>query len=168
MPMDDIHPSVSDRPMYDLYTPPESLLEFLASPRMCGSAELVGYHVPNSVQAGFPSAAEDEGGQRIDLGQLLITHPQATYFLRASGHSMTEAGIADQDILIVDRAIKPRHGHVVIAIVDGDFTVKQLYQRFGHIKLKAANRTYPDITPKDGQTIEVWGVVTAAVRKMVT
>jgi DNA polymerase V len=96
---------------------------------------------------------------------LLIKHTQATYFLRASGHSMVEVGIFDNDILVVDKAIKPRHNHIVVAIVDGDFTVKQLYQRAGRIKLKAANPTYPDITPKEGQTIEIWGVVTSSIKQ---
>ncbi|MDT8992643.1 translesion error-prone DNA polymerase V autoproteolytic subunit [Curvibacter sp. APW13] len=137
-------------------------------PRPLGNASLAGCFLPNSVVAGFPSPAEDLGGKRIDLGELIITHPQATYFLRVSGHSMVEAGIFDKDIMVVDRAIKPRHGHIVVAIVDGDFTVKQLYQRAGRTKLKAANPIYPDITPKDGQTIEVWGVVTATVRQMVS
>ena len=116
------------------------------------------------MQAGFPSPAEDLGAQRIDLAQLLIKHSQATYFLRASGHSMTEAGIFDGDILVVDRAIKPRNTHIVVAIVDGDFTVKVLSQRVGRIKLKSANPTYPDITPKEGQTIEIWGVVTSTIK----
>jgi DNA polymerase V len=119
----------------------------------------------NQVQAGFPSPAEDLGAQRIDLAQLLITHAQATYFLRASGHSMVEAGIFDKDILVVDRAIKPRHNHIVVAIVDGDFTVKQYYQRAGRVKLKAANPTFADIVPKDGQTLEVWGVVTSSIKQ---
>ena len=109
--------------------------------------------------------AEDLGVQRIDLAQLLIKHSQATYFLRASGHSMTEVGIFDGDILVVDRAIKPRNAHIVVAIVDGDFTVKVLSQRGGRIKLKSANPTYPDITPKDGQTIEIWGVVTSTIKQ---
>jgi DNA polymerase V len=119
----------------------------------------------NRVQAGFPSPAEDLGGQRIDLTQVLITHPQATYFLRASGHSMVEAGIFDKDILVVDRAIKARHNHIVVAIVDGDFTVKQYYQRAGRIKLKAANPTFADIVPREGQTLEVWGVVTSSIKQ---
>lgn len=122
----------------------------------------------NQVCAGFPSPAEDLGAQRIDLTQVLITHPQATYFLRASGHSMTGAGIFDKDILVVDRAIKPRHNHIVVAIVDGDFTVKQYYQRAGRIKLKAANPTFADIVPKDGQTLEVWGVVTSSIKQFPT
>ena len=117
------------------------------------------------VCAGFPSPAEDLGAQRIDLTQMLVVHPQATYFLRASGQSMVEAGIFDNDIMVVDRAIKPRHNHIVVAIVDGDFTVKHLYQRAGRIKLKAANPTFPDIIPKEGQTIEVWGVVTSTIKQ---
>ena len=119
----------------------------------------------NQVCAGFPSPAEDLGAQRIDLTQLLVTHSQATYFLRATGHSMVEVGIFDKDILVVDRAIKPRHGHIVVAVVDGDFTVKQLYQRQGRIKLRAANPTFPDIVLKDGQNLEIWGVVTASIKQ---
>ena len=122
----------------------------------------------NTVCAGFPSPAEDLGAQRIDLTTLLVTHTQATYFLKASGHSMVEAGIFDGDIMIVDRAIKPRHGHIVVAVVDGDFTVKRLYQRAGRVKLRAANVTFPEIVPKEGQTIEVWGVVTATIKRFPT
>lgn len=119
----------------------------------------------NRVKAGFPSPAEDLGAERIDLVKLLITHPQATYFLSVSGHSMVEAGISDKDILVVDRAIKPRHNHIVVAVVDGEFTVKQYYSRAGRVKLKAANPTFADIVPKDGQTIEVWGVVTSSIKQ---
>ena len=137
-------------------------------PVLASSVPLQGLLLTNRVCAGFPSPAEDLGAQRIDLTELLIKHSQATYFLRASGHSMVEVGIFDNDILIVDRAIKPRHNHIVVAIVDGDFTVKQLYQRAGRIKLKAANPTFPEIVPKDGQTIEVWGVVTGSVKQFNT
>jgi DNA polymerase V len=94
-----------------------------------------------------------------------VTHPQATFLLRVSGESMRDAGIFDGDMLVVNKAIKPRHGHVVVAVVDGEFTVKHLYQRAGRVKLKAANVTFPDITPKDGQTLEVWGVVTASIKR---
>ena len=127
-----------------------------------------GLLLKNRVCAGFPSPAEDLGAQRIDLTTLLVTHTQATYFLKASGHSMVEAGIFDGDIMIVDRAIKPRHGHIVVAVVDGDFTVKRLYQRAGRVKLRAANVTFPEIVPKEGQTIEVWGVVTATIKRFPT
>ncbi len=119
----------------------------------------------NKVCAGFPSPAEDLGAQRIDLTKMLVVHAQATYFLRASGHSMVEAGIFDDDIMVVDRAVRPRHGHIVVAVVDGEFTVKRLYQRAGRIKLRAANVTFADIVPKEGQTIEIWGVVTSSIKQ---
>ena len=78
---------------------------------------------------------------------------------------MIDAGIFDNDILVVDRAVKPKHNYVVVAIVDGDLTVKYLYQRAGRMKLKSANPTFPDILPKEGQTIEVWGVVTSTIKQ---
>lgn len=119
-----------------------------------------------AVQAGFPSPAEDLGAQRIDLTAQLVKHPQATFLLRARGESMRDAGIADGDVLLVDKAVTARSGHVVIAVVDGEFVCKTLLLRAGRMKLKAANPTYPDIVPKDGQVIEVWGVVTAAIKTM--
>ena len=134
-------------------------------PVLIADAPLLARLLNSRVCAGFPSPAEDLGAQRIDLTQILVVHPQATYFLRASGQSMVEAGIFDNDIMVVDRAIKPRHDHIVVAIVDVDFTVKRLYQRAGRIKLKAANPTFPDIVPKEGQTIEVWGVVTSSIKQ---
>jgi DNA polymerase V len=138
------------------------------APVAVAEAPLWGLLLKNTVCAGFPSPAEDLGAQRIDLTTLLVTHTQATYFLKASGHSMVEAGIFDGDIMVVDRAVKPRHGHIVVAVVDGDFTVKRLYQRAGRVKLRAANVTFPEIVPKEGQTIEVWGVVTATIKRFPT
>ena len=118
-----------------------------------------------TVRAGFPSPAADFGETRIDLVAELIAHPQATYLLRVRGLSMVDAGLGDNDIIVVDRALKPSSGNIVVAVVDGDFTVKYLQMRAGRIKLKAANPTFPDIVPKDGQTVEVWGVVTACVKQ---
>jgi DNA polymerase V len=137
----------------------------LSAPVLLSDTPLHALMLKNRVCAGFPSPAEDLGAQRIDLTQVLITHPQATFLMRASGLSMIEDGIFDNDILVVDRAVKHRHNHIVVAVVDGDFTVKRLYQRQGRIKLKAANPTFPDIVPKDGQMIEIWGVVTASIKQ---
>lgn len=120
-----------------------------------------------SVQAGFPSPAADFGETRIDLVAELITHPQATYVVRVRGMSMIEAGIDDNDILVVNRALKPVSGHIVVAVVDGDLTVKYLHVRAGRMKLKAANPTFPEISFKDGQTVEVWGVVTSCIKQFV-
>ena len=136
-----------------------------ATPVPLSSAPLLARLLVNRVCAGFPSPAEDLGAQRIDLAQVLITHPQATFILRARDHSMMEAGIFDNDLLVVNRALVPRHRHIVVAVVDGDFTVKRLYQLGGRIKLQAANPTFPDIVPRDGQLLEVWGVVTACVKQ---
>lgn len=128
-------------------------------------------HVPmlvqfleNQVNAGFPSPAEDLGAERIDLAGLLGAEREDSFFMRVSGHSMVGLGIFDKDIVVISKGKRPRDGHVVVATVDGEFTVKQLYKKFGRIKLKAANPTYPDIVPKDGQTIEVWGVVTGSIK----
>ena len=138
-----------------------------ATPVPLSSAPLLARLLVNRVCAGFPSPAEDLGAQRIDLAQVLITHPQATFILRARGHSMMEAGIFDNDLLVVNRALVPRHRHIVVAVVDGDFTVKRLYQLGGRIKLQAANPTFPDIVPRDGQLLEVWGVVTASIKQFI-
>jgi len=119
-----------------------------------------------TVRAGFPSPAEDLGAKRIDLAERLVKHPQATFLIRARGDSMKEAGIFDGDVLIVDRAVQPRSGHVVIAVVDGEFVCKTLSMRAGRMKLKAANPGFPDVVPKEGQTVEVWGVVLHAIKSM--
>lgn len=119
-----------------------------------------------TVHAGFPSPAEDIGAKRIDLTAQLVQHPQATFLMRARGDSMRDAGIGDGDVLIVDKAVPPRSGHIVVAVVDGEFVCKQLQLRAGRMKLKAANPSHPDIVPKDGQLVEVWGVVTAAIKMM--
>lgn len=123
---------------------------------------------PSWVAAGFPSPAEDHLVRRVDLMEQLIQHPQATFLLRVRGESMKDAGIFDGDVVLVDKAISPRSGQVVIAVVDGEFVCKTLWQRAGRMKLKAANATYPDISPKDGQTVEVWGVVVAAIKQFKT
>lgn len=121
--------------------------------------------VQGTIRAGFPSPADDFAVKRHDLNDLLITHPAATFFWRVRGTSMAGAGIADGDILIVNRALQPVHGDIVVAEVDNDFTVKYLHQRGGRVKLVAADPTFPDIVPKEAQTLVICGVVTGAVRK---
>ena len=86
--------------------------------------------------------------------------------MKARGESMKEAGIFDGDVLVVDRAVQARSGHVVIAVVDGEFVCKTLSMRAGRMKLKAANPGHPDIVPKESQTVEIWGVVTASIKTM--
>ncbi len=78
---------------------------------------------------------------------------------------MRDAGILDGSVVLVDKAIRPQHGHIVIAVVDGEFTCKRLHTRGGRMRLKPENPTFPIIDPKDGQTVEVWGVVVAHIHQ---
>ena len=119
-----------------------------------------------SVAAGFPSPAGDYATKAIDLNAVLIKHPQATFLMRVAGSSMRDAGVDDGDVVLVDRAIRPIHGSVIIAVVDGEFTCKRLHKRAGVIKLQAANPAYPDIVPTDGQTVELWGTVTKVIKSL--
>ena len=137
----------------------------LESPLPCDPSPLILPVAGACVRAGFPSPAEDFQVERLDLTTILVSHPQATFFLRLRGDSMRDAGLFDGDLLVVNRALKPVHGDVVIAVVDGEFTCKTLWLKFGRMKLVAANPTYPEIVPKEGQTIEVWGVVTASIKR---
>lgn len=134
-------------------------------PQPLATIEIPVLEVMGNVRAGFPSPAEDLGAKRIDLAARLIKHPQATFLMRARGDSMKDAGIFDGDVLLVDRAVTPRSGHVVVAVVDGEFVCKTLSIRAGRLKLRAANPGFPDIVPTDSQTVEVWGVVTASIKQ---
>lgn len=118
------------------------------------------------VRAGFPSPAEDHIEARLDLNELLIEQPEATFFVRAQGQSMVKAGIDDGDILVVNRAREAAHGSVVIALVDGDYTVKRLWRRGGAVRLLAESEGHASIDLAEGQVCEVWGVVTAVVKQL--
>lgn len=121
--------------------------------------------VQGTVPAGFPSPAADFAVKRHDLNELLITHPAATFMWQARGLSMIELGIADGDVLVVNRALNPKHGDVVVAEVNGDFTVKQLFKRNGMVQLRSGNPTFPPMLFGDGQTMTICGVVTATIKR---
>ena len=128
--------------------------------------QVLAYALDGTVQAGFPSPAEDLCAKRIDVFERLVQHPEATYQMRVRGHSMRGEGIFDGDILLIDRAITPRSGHIVIAVIDKEFLVKKLHLTpSGQMKLKAANRDFPDVIPREGQIIEIWGVVLTAFKQ---
>ncbi len=121
----------------------------------------------SKIAAGFPSPADDYVERRLDLNQYCIHHPEATFFLRVSGDSMTGAGIHNDDILVVDRGLKPAHGKIVVAILDGGFTVKRLSREGGgHVALLPENGDYPRIDIHDGQTLEIWGVATFVIHAL--
>lgn len=116
------------------------------------------------VQAGFPSPADDDQDEAIDLNDLLAPHAEATFLLRVRGESMTGAGIDDGDVLVVDRSLEPVHGRIVVAMVDGEFTVKRLHQRDGNVCLEASHPDFPSIALREGQELAVWGVVTRIIK----
>lgn len=113
----------------------------------------------SSVSAGFPSPADDFIEARLDLNRHLIEHPAATFFLRASGDSMINAGIYPGDMLVVDNLVEPRHDNIVIAALNGDMTVKRLFKQSGRMALLSENNAYPPIFIHDGLDFSVWGVV---------
>ncbi len=119
-----------------------------------------------AVPAGFPSPADDYVEQRISLDEHLIQHRESTFFMRVAGDSMRGLGIFDGDLLVVDRALPAAHGCVVIAVLDGEFTVKQLLHTADGQILRAAHPGYPDTLIKPEQDFSIWGVVSWNVHKL--
>lgn len=120
-----------------------------------------------SVAAGFPSPAEDYAEESLDVGAYLVKNPSATFFVRVSGDSMIGAGIHPDDILVVDRSLPARNGSIIIAVVNGEFTVKRLYERGGTYKLLPENRAYEPIVIGEGDEFVVWGVVAHVLHRPV-
>ncbi|MEB0014492.1 translesion error-prone DNA polymerase V autoproteolytic subunit [Glaciimonas sp. Cout2] len=119
-----------------------------------------------AVCAGFPSPAADYSQRRINLNEHLLMNEQASFLFRVRGDSMLGIGIYDDDTLIVDRSITPAHNHIVLAIVDEEFTVKRLFQRGQLVRLLAENPAFPPIVLKEGQELRIWGVVTFNLHKL--
>ena len=118
------------------------------------------------VEAGFPSPADDYMERSLDLNEHVIKHPAATYFIRASGDSMTGAGIFDGDLLIVDRSLEPAHGRVAVVEVDGQLTVKRLFKSKGLFLLQSENASCPPIELQEWSEVVVWGVVTHVLHNL--
>ena len=137
---------------------PHSLLE-----KVQGYIASQGYQLPLyscSVQAGFPSPADDHIDTKLDLNKHLIKHPTATFFVKAEGDSMIGAGIYSGDILIVDRSLEASNGKIVIAALDGHLTVKRLRKMEGKICLLAENKAFRPIEITEGNDLIIWGIVT--------
>lgn len=116
-----------------------------------------------TVEAGFPSPAEEELLDRVSLDRWLITNSNATFLLQVSGDSMVNAGILPGDTVLVDRSLVPKNGDIVVAAVDGAWTMKFFYKEKGRVVLRAANPKYPPIKPR--QELKLGGVVTAVIRR---
>ncbi len=120
----------------------------------------------SGVSAGFPSPADDYIDRDLDLNEHLITNPAATFFVRVAGDSMTGAGINNNDILIVDRSVAPISGKIVIAVINGELTVKRLIKTETSCRLVAENPDYSDIEITGEMELEIWGVATSAIHTL--
>ncbi len=132
------------------------------------SGEFVPLDIPlfsDAVPAGFPSPATDYCERKLNLNELCIQHPAATYFVRAQGDSMIEAGIFPGDVLVVDRSINASHGDIVIVSVNGELTVKQLETK-PKMRLVPMNNKYDPIDVPDDADLEVFGVATSVIHSL--
>lgn len=121
-----------------------------------------------SVAIGFGSPAGDSGVTRLDLNDILVRHPEATFLMRVAGDALRELGIGSGDLVVVDRAIEPAHGQVVVAVVDDEFVCRRLHRHGGQLRLQGTAPGTPDLVAGDGSTWQVWGVVTQAIRSLPT
>ena len=120
----------------------------------------------DSVSAGFPSPADDYIEENIDLNEHLLRNPFSTFFLRVKGDSMINSGIYDKDLIIVDKSLTPKPGNIVIATIDGEFTVKRFSIKDDKLYLKSENHNYPDFNFEDYSDINIWGVVIYSIHKL--
>ena len=142
-------------------------------PLLSGEILTVMQHTPPSIRplllhkisAGFPSPAADYVEKGLDLNVFMVQHKEASFFFMVVGDSMSDIGIMDGDIVVVDRSVTPVHGHYVLAVIDGEYTLKRLHMQHGVIELHPENRAYAPIQLIDGQELQIWGVVTGVVRK---
>ncbi len=120
----------------------------------------------DSIPAGFPSPADDYIDRTLDLNELLIRHPAATFFVRVAGNSMVGAGIHSGDILVVDRALPAEHNRIVIASINGELTVKRLVKQNGKLYLMPENDGFEPMEVTSEMQFEIWGVVAHVVHSL--
>ncbi len=116
------------------------------------------------ISAGFPSPADDYVDKKLDLNEYIIQHPAATFFVRVSGDSMVNAGIDTGDLLVVDRALEVKNNNIVLAVVNGEFTLKRIKKVNDKVYLAPENQSYKPIEIKEESNIEIWGVVTKVIK----
>lgn len=142
-------------------------MEAIRNPIACEVRTRVAVPVfASPISAGFPSPADDYLDRPLDFNDLLIAHPAATFAVRVAGTSMQELGIFSGDIAIVDRAVTATDGAVVLAILDGGFTIKRYRVRGREVWLEAANREFARIPINEDTAFEVWGVVRHTIRML--
>jgi len=118
------------------------------------------------VSAGFPSPADDYIDKHIDLNEYIIKHPSATFFVRVKGNSMENSGITDGDLVVVDRALVPSDNTIVVALLDGEFTLKRVKVRERELYLVPENPNFESIKITEDMDFQVWGVVTYCIKEI--
>lgn len=119
----------------------------------------------SEVPAGFPSPAEDYDEIPLDLNKALVKHPAATFYARVQGTSMTDAGIIDGDLLVIDKSLEPKDGDIAVCFLDGEFTVKRIERIKGKLCLLPANERFRPICITEENDFQVWGIVTYVIHK---
>lgn len=135
---------------------------------VCRFVQQGGYKIPlyaSKVPAGVPTPLEDNLEDTIDLNELMVPNPQSTYLVRVTGDSMIDADIREDDVLVVDTDKQPEHRDIVIVSVDGELTVKRLYRQNGDIMLVPENPDYEPRLIKEGEELNVYGVVTFIIHR---
>lgn len=138
----------------------------MANPPASGSARDAVSFVLSHLHAGFPSPADDYAEHGLSLDSLVVQHPEATFYVRVAGDSMRDAGICANDILVVDRALPATHNAIIVARIEGEFTVKRLYLKEDVIALLPANSRYRPIDLTEEMDFQVWGVATYCIHKL--
>jgi DNA polymerase V len=146
--------------MYSIHSDPPNLVQIGRDPGAGAGATRA------SVAIGFGSPAGDSGVTRLDLNDILVKHPQATFLMRVAGDALRAIGIDAGDLVLVDRALAPAHGHVVIAVVDDEFLCRQLCKQGTDLRLQATSADVSDIVAGEGTALQLWGVVTQVIKSM--
>ena len=118
------------------------------------------------ISAGFPSPAEDFKQERLSLDNELIKNKEATFFARVSGQSMVDAGLSDNDLLVIDRSLSPAHNKIAVCFLDGEFTVKRLKVEKEEVWLQPENKNYQPIKITQENDFVIWGIVTNVIKKV--
>ncbi len=138
----------------------DSLGRLMPTPKILNRVKILG-----SVEAGFPTPAEEDLSETMSLDNYLIQNKEATFMLRVSGESMIEAGIQPNDMIIVERRADAKDGDIVVAFIDGGYTVKFLRKKNGRIWLDPANKDFEPIVPEENEELKIMAVVKAVIRK---
>lgn len=140
----------------------QNLTFFTPKPKSSSGAVLVN----TGISAGFPSPADDFKEERISLDDELIKNKEATFFARVSGQSMINAGLDDNDLLVIDRSLEPQHNKIAVCFIDGEFTVKRLKVDNKRVWLQPENPNYKPIEITEDNDFIIWGIVTNVIKKV--